>query len=97
MKITTKSAALLAVIMTFSMMTLTVRADQPQMQAAKDRLNDAMKYLKKASDDKGGHRERAMNLVSQAIAAVSRGIEFDRNTPGRRGRRNSDFNENNSA
>lgn len=74
---------------------LPVRADQPQMQAAKVELNNAMKFLRRASADKGGHRERAMNLVSQAMAAVQAGINFDRThfTPGRRGRRNSDFDE----
>jgi hypothetical protein len=71
---------------------LTVRADQPHMQSAKVNLENALKSLKKASADKGGHRERAMDLTSQAITAVNRGIEYDRThyTP----RRNSDFNEN---
>lgn len=71
--------------------------DQPNMQAARNDLNKAENSLRKASADKGGHRERAMNLVSQAITAVNNGIEYDRThfTPGRRGRRNSDFNENN--
>lgn len=74
---------------------LPVRAEQPQMQAAKVNLENALKSLRRASADKGGHRERAIGLVSQAIGAVNRGIEYDRThiTP-RRGRRNSDFEEN---
>jgi hypothetical protein len=72
---------------------LPVLADQPRMQAAKSDLDGALKYLKRASADKGGHRERAMDLTSQAITAVVNGIEYDRThyTPGRR--RNTDFNE----
>lgn len=71
-------------------------ADQPRMKAAKEDLENAMKYLKKATADKGGHRQQAMDLVSQAISSVNKGIEYDRNnyTPGKR-RRNSDFGENN--
>jgi hypothetical protein len=70
---------------------LTVRADQPHMQSAKVNLENALKSLKKATADKGGHREQAMDLTSQAITAVNKGIEYDRThfTP----RRNSDFNE----
>lgn len=74
---------------------LSVRADQPRMQEAKSDLENALKYLKRATADKGGHRQRAIDLTSQAITAVNDGIEYDRThfTPGRR-RRSSDFNEN---
>jgi hypothetical protein len=74
---------------------LPVSADQPQMQAAKANLDDAMQSLRRASADKGGHRERAMDLVSKAITAVKNGIEYDRThfTPGRR-RHDSDFDAN---
>jgi hypothetical protein len=74
---------------------LPVRADQPQMHAAKTNLENAMKSLRQASADKGGHRERAMELVSKAITAVNDGIEYDRTHPGRR--RSSDFDENSLA
>ncbi|MDQ2855557.1 MAG: hypothetical protein M3R68_04455 [Acidobacteriota bacterium] len=72
---------------------LRVRADQPRMQAAKVDLENALKSLNKASADKGGHREKAMNLISKAITAVNQGIEYDRShfTPGRR--HDSNFNE----
>jgi hypothetical protein len=71
---------------------LPVLADQPRMFEARGHLENALKYLKRASADKGGHRERALGLTSQAITAVNNGIEYDRThyTPGRR--RNSDFN-----
>lgn len=87
----------LGIALTVSMLTLTAQADQPRMQAAKQDLENAMKYLKKATADKGGHRQRAMNLVSDAISSVNKGIEYDRNnyTPGRGKRRNSDFGETN--
>jgi hypothetical protein len=53
-------------------------ADQPRMQAALDALRTANRELGAATDDKGGHRKRAMRLVNQAIAEVERGIKFDR-------------------
>lgn len=87
--------AAMGVVLTVSMLSATAQAvDQPRMFAAKEDLENAMKYLKKATADKGGHREAAMSIVSQAISSVNKGIEYDRNnyTPGRR--RNSDFGEN---
>jgi hypothetical protein len=74
---------------------LPVRADQPRMRAARGDLDNAMQSLRRASADKGGHRERAMDLVSKAITAVNNGIEYDRThfTPGRR-RHDSDFDAN---
>lgn len=54
------------------------RADQPRMQAALDALKTARRELEAATDDKGGHRRKALNLVNQAINQVERGIQFDR-------------------
>jgi hypothetical protein len=42
-------------------------ADQPNMQAALASLQQARSYLVQSTPNKGGHRERAINLVSQAI------------------------------
>lgn len=85
---------LLGFILSVSLLALPVRAlDQPRMQAAKSDLENAMKYLSKASADKGGHRERAMELVSKAITAVNNGIDYDRTHITVRPRRNSDFDE----
>lgn len=53
-------------------------ADQPRMQAALDALKIARRELEAATEDKGGHRKRAINLVNQAINQVERGIQFDR-------------------
>lgn len=69
---------ILAVALLVTSFTLPVRADQPRMQEAKASLENALKYLKKATADKGGHREQAMDLTSQAISSVNRGIEYDR-------------------
>jgi F0F1-type ATP synthase epsilon subunit len=53
-------------------------ADQPHMQSALQSLQSAKAQLEKADRDKGGHRARAEQLVSQALAEVRAGIEFDR-------------------
>lgn len=91
-----KKSNWLVILMTASLalsFALPVQADQPNMQAAKVDLNNALKSLRKATADKGGHRGLAIDLVSQAITAVNKGIEYDRthNTPGRRN--DSDFDD----
>ncbi len=53
-------------------------ADQPRMQAALEHLRMAKVELEKADHDKGGHRDRAIRLTSDAIAEVERGVRFDR-------------------
>lgn len=53
-------------------------ADQPHMQAAKDDLNAALDELKQAEPNKGGHRERAMGFVNQAMIEVQLGIDYAR-------------------
>ena len=52
--------------------------DQPNMQAAKNHLQDALNNLQRATADKGGHRARAIDLTREAIAEVNKGIGFDR-------------------
>ena len=49
---------------------------QPHMQAALDHLRSARAELEAASSNKGGHRERAMALVDEAITEVQAGINF---------------------
>lgn len=61
-----------------SLMSIPVRADQPRMQAAKSDLDNALKYLRQATADKGGHREKAIDLATRALTAVNNGIEYDR-------------------
>jgi hypothetical protein len=53
-------------------------AAQPQMQAALTNLRQARANLNHATADKGGHRERAISLVNQAIDEVEAGISYDR-------------------
>jgi hypothetical protein len=53
-------------------------AAQPHMQSALSNLRAAKRNLDKAGTDKGGHRTRAMKLVSDAIDEVERGIAYDR-------------------
>lgn len=69
---------ILSVALLAGTFTLSVKADQPRMQEAKASLENALKSLKKATADKGGHREQAMDLTSQAISSVNKGIEYDR-------------------
>jgi len=49
---------------------------QPHMQAALDHLRSARSELQAANSNKGGHRERALDLVDQAISEVRAGIDF---------------------
>jgi hypothetical protein len=51
---------------------------QPHMQAALDELRSARSELDAAAADKGGHREKAMRLVDDAITEVQAGIDFAR-------------------
>lgn len=52
--------------------------DQPHMAIARDHLAAARGELDRAEPNKGGHRERAIGLVDQAMAEVNAGIEFAR-------------------
>ena len=51
---------------------------QPHMEAALDELRSARSELDAALTDKGGHREKAMALVDEAIGEVQAGIDFAR-------------------
>jgi hypothetical protein len=65
-------------------------ADQPFMRAALVNLDKADDYLKKANADKGGFRVKAREWVAKAETAVKNGIAYDQQTPGGRGRRNTE-------
>src|SRR6185436_2645266 len=52
--------------------------DQPYMQAARADLVTAKRELQRATANKGGHRGKAISLVSQAVAQVNAGIDYDR-------------------
>jgi hypothetical protein len=51
-------------------------AQQPDMDASLRLLQDAHHELEHAMPNKGGHRERALALIDQAIGQVRDGIEF---------------------
>jgi hypothetical protein len=53
-------------------------ASQPQMQSALSHLEAAEKDLHQATHDKGGHRDRALELVQKAEREVREGMKFDR-------------------
>jgi hypothetical protein len=49
---------------------------QPHMEATVGILQSARAELAKATPNKGGHRERALGLIDQAIAEVRAGMAF---------------------
>jgi hypothetical protein len=53
-------------------------ADQPNMLAAREHLLQARTSLERAEPNKGGHRERAIELVDHALEQVNEGIEYAR-------------------
>ena len=50
--------------------------NQPHMDNALHHLQAAKAELVKATPNKGGHREQAIQLVDQAIVQVREGIKF---------------------
>jgi len=51
-------------------------ADEPHMRAALERLREARGQLEKAESNKGGHREKAIELIDRAMEQVKEGIGF---------------------
>lgn len=49
---------------------------QPHMEASIGLLQSARDELQAATPNKGGHRERAMGLIDQAIGEVRAGMAF---------------------
>lgn len=49
---------------------------QPEMRAAFDALEHARAELEAAEPNKGGHRERAIGVVQQALVAVREGMQY---------------------
>jgi hypothetical protein len=54
------------------------RPDQPHMTAALAALESAKNNLDRATSDKGGHRQKAVDLVKDAISEVKKGIDAAR-------------------
>ena len=69
------SAAVLSVSLAFS--SVAFAEPQPNMKAALEHLRHAKESLEKATPDKGGHRVKALELVSKAIEATEKGIAYD--------------------
>jgi len=49
---------------------------QPHMEAAIAAMNTAMDHLKQATEDKGGHKAKAMMHLKEAIAQTQAGIDY---------------------
>jgi hypothetical protein len=49
---------------------------EPHMSAALGHLRQAEEELEKAAPNKGGHREKAMELTKQAQAQVEQGVQY---------------------
>ncbi|HKO57982.1 MAG TPA: hypothetical protein VJ276_19095 [Thermoanaerobaculia bacterium] len=71
-------ALLLTVTVSAGFLVGRATAAQPQMQSALNNLRQARTNLDRATPDKGGHREKALRLVNEAIGEVEAGISFDR-------------------
>jgi hypothetical protein len=54
------------------------RADQPRMREALHRLREARAVLANAEHNKGGHRDKAIELIDRAIGEVEAGIAAGR-------------------
>ncbi|HEV8432351.1 MAG TPA: hypothetical protein VGR95_02985 [Thermoanaerobaculia bacterium] len=68
----------LVVLLAASFVAGRVHAAQNHMVAARDQLRATRTELRAAVADKGGHRERAMEIIDRAIAQVDEGIEYAR-------------------
>ena len=55
---------------------------EPHMSAALGHLHEADAELHKATPDKGGHREKAMQLIQQAESETEQGIAYYNQHPG---------------
>jgi len=49
---------------------------EPHMAAALEHLRQAADELEKATPNKGGHREKALELTHQAMSQVEEGIKY---------------------
>jgi hypothetical protein len=58
------------------LLTQTAAAVEPNMQNALQALQSAHDWLQRAAPNKGGHRERALRAVEQAINEVRAGIAY---------------------
>lgn len=72
------SALLLLVVLATGFIAGYAHAAQPHMASALSHLRSAKHELEVATPDKGGHREKAIQIVNDAITEVEAGIEVGR-------------------
>ena len=70
-------AALLTLVLGFSLVSSASAEKQPHMKKALATLKIAKSQLETATPDKGGHRVKAMELTAAAIGEVEAGIAYD--------------------
>jgi hypothetical protein len=58
------------------------RPREPKMAAALNELAQANAELQRATTNKGGHREQAMQLISQATSEIQQGIQYAQSPSG---------------
>jgi hypothetical protein len=76
LRLVTRQRLLIALTIVMSMGVGYALAQQPHMDTALRLLQDARHELDAAEPNKGGHRERAIALVDQALGQVRDGIAF---------------------
>jgi hypothetical protein len=76
LRLVTRQRLLIALTIATSMGIGYALAQQPHMDATLRLLQDAHHELEQAVPNKGGHRERALALIDQAIGQVRDGIAF---------------------
>jgi hypothetical protein len=52
------------------------RQHEPHMAAALEHLRQAQQELERATPNKGGHRQKAIDLTKQAESQVEQGIQY---------------------
>lgn len=75
---TSIGAAVLGTVLATGVFIGEAMAYQEHMHAALDALRTARSELQASTPNKGGHRERAISLVDQAIDETRAGIDFAR-------------------
>ncbi len=70
--------SLLTLTFLAGMLTTYALAAQPRMEAAMVSLRDARAALREATADKGGHRQKALDLIEAAMGQVQAGIDYGR-------------------
>lgn len=75
--------ALFAGVSWFSVVHAQIAGHEPHMDAAMVHLRQAKAELEKATPNKGGHREKAIELVDQAMQQVEEGEKYGTEHPGK--------------